>query len=74
MAINKKKNCTLQVTITKKEMEQLNTIVEAFHEEHVKCSKSDIISAALDLYVKALVANGLASKKVEEPQKEKRDA
>lgn len=74
MAINKEKNVSLQVTITKEEMEQLNTIVDSFHKEGVKCSKSDIISASLDLYIKCLVANDIASKEVEEPQKEKNDA
>lgn len=73
MAINKEKNCSLQVTITKERMEQLNAIVSVYHEEGIKCSKSDIIEASLDLYIKALVTNGFASK-VEEPQKEKEDA
>lgn len=73
MAINKEKNCSLQVTISKQQMEQLNAIVDAYNQEGVKCSKSDVIKASLDLYVKALVANGLASE-VEEPQKEKKDA
>lgn len=73
MAINKEKNCTLQVTISKERMEQLVAIVDAFKKEGVKCSKSNIIDASLYLYIKALVANGIASK-VEEPQEEKSDA
>ena len=73
MAINKNKNCSLQVTITKEEMEQIDTIVDAYRKEGVRCSRSDIIKASLDLYVKALVAHGIASE-VEEPQKEKKDA
>lgn len=74
MAINKEKNCSLQVTITKEEMEQIDTIVDAYRKEGVRCSRSDIIKASLDLYVKALVAHGIASVEVEEPQKEKKDA
>ena len=74
MAINKKKNCSLQVTITKEEMEQIDAIVDAYRKEGVRCSRSDVVKASLDLYIKALVANGLASVEVEEPQKEKKDA
>lgn len=75
MAINKKKNCSLQCTISRKRMEHLNAVVEAFNEKGVQCTKSDIVSAALDLYLKSLVAYGLsASEKAEEPHKEKKDA
>lgn len=74
MAINKKKNCVLQVTISKEEMEQIDAIVSAYHKEGIKCTRSDVIKASLDLYVKALVANGIASEEVEEPQEEKSDA
>lgn len=74
MAINKEKNCSLQVTIPKEKMEQLNAIVEAFNEEGVKCSKSNIIIASLDLYIKALVSNGLASENGRTKKKEKKDA
>lgn len=55
-------------------MEQIDTIVDAYRKEGVRCSRSDIIKASLDLYVKALVAHGIASVEVEEPQKEKKDA
>lgn len=73
MAINKEKNCSLQVTITKEEMEQIDAICDAYQKEGIKCTRSDVVKASLDLYIKALVANGLASE-VEEPQKEKKDA
>ena len=74
MAI-KSTNCSLQVTITKERMEQLQVIVDTYNDKGVKCTKSDIIDASLDLYIKALVASGLASnsEEVEEPQQEKKE-
>ena len=52
MAINKKKNCALQVTISKEEMEQIDAIVSAYRKEGIKCTRSDVIKSSLDLYVK----------------------
>lgn len=75
MAINKEKNCPLQVTISKSLMEQIDTIVQGFRQEGVKCTRSDVITASVNLYVKCIVANGIASKiEAEEPQGEKKDA
>ena len=75
MAISKK-NRLLQITLPKKDLEQLETIVKAFNEEGVKVTKSDIMLTALRGYVKLLVAHGLTHKqlKAEEPLGEKKDA
>ena len=75
MAIGKN-NRLLQITLPKQDLEQLNTIVEAFNAEGIKCTKSDIMVTAFRGYVKLLVANGLSDKqlKVAEPQGEKKDA
>ena len=71
------KNKSLQVTIPKKEYDQLETIVEAFNEEGVKCSKSDIVLTALQSYIKMLVMCGQANEQTKqegETPKEKKDA
>lgn len=73
MAIDKKKNCSLQITISHEEKEQLETIVKSYRKEGVKVSKSDIMRVALKGYVKILVAHGEALEE-EEPQKENKDA
>ena len=75
MAISKN-NRLLQITLPKKDLEQLNIVVEAFNEKGVKVTKSDIMLTALRGYVRLLVANGLSSKqlKAEEPLGEKKDA
>lgn len=74
MAINKEKNCSLQITISKEEKEQLETIVKAYNKEGVKVSKSDIMRVALKGYVKILVAHGEALEQAEEPHKGEKDA
>ena len=77
MAINKKKNCLLQVTLPKKDMKQLNTIVETMRAEGIKVSKSEIVLVALRGYIKHIVAYGLSleeAQEAEEPLGEKKDA
>lgn len=74
MAINKEKNRGIQITFPKEDFEHLETIVSSFNEEGVKCTKSDILLTAFRGYVKLLVANGLSNKKLEELEKEKKDA
>lgn len=56
-------------------MEQIDTIVQGFRKEGVKCTRSDVITASVNLYINCIVANGIASKvEAEEPQGEKKDA
>ena len=78
MAINKKKNVMIQVTFPKKDAEQLETLKNAFNNEGIKVSKSDILVKALREYIKMLVYCGAkankAEDKVEEPQGEKENA
>ena len=76
MAINKKKNKLIQITIPHEDASHLETIVEAFRQEGVKVTKSEILLASLRMYIKSLVQYSELSKKVkeEEPHKEKKDA
>ena len=77
MAINKKKNVTIQVTFPKEDAEHLQTMMKAFNEEGVKCTKSDILLQAFREYLRAIVISSKINKaqdKVEEPQGEKEDA
>ncbi|MBO7716307.1 MAG: hypothetical protein J6S85_22265 [Methanobrevibacter sp.] len=79
MAIDKTKNCSLQVTISKDIMEQLEIVVKTFREENVRISKSDIVESALKQYIKTLVYCGAQiinekAQKEEEPLGEKKDA
>lgn len=79
MAINKKKNVMLQITMPKETYKKLVVLKESFEKEKIKVTKSDILVFALENYLKTLVQFGLSEKqkakdKVEEPQKEKIDA
>lgn len=79
MAINKQKNCSLQVTISKEVNEQLELVVKTFREEGVRCSKSEIVESSLKQYIKVLLYCGAEIIKekhqdVEEPQGEEKDA
>lgn len=75
MAINKKKNVTIQVTFPKKDAKHLQTMMNAFNKDGVKCSKSDILLHAFREYLNAIIISSKISKhKVEEPQGEKQDA
>ena len=77
MAINKEKNVLIQVTFPKHDAEQLETLKNAYHNNGIKVSKSDILVQALREYIKMLVWSAQvkeAEDKVEEPQGEKQDA
>ena len=78
MAINKKKNVMIQVTFPKKDAEQLDVLQKAFVNNGIKLTKSDILLRAFRDYLRILVmANSQPkkqSKKVEEPQGDKKDA
>lgn len=74
MAINKKKNKLIQITFPHQEYERLEAVVDAFNKEGVKCSKSDILLASFQGYVKMLVANGLSKQELEELEKGEQDA
>lgn len=75
MAINKAKKKLIQISFPHKEAEQLDVIVNAFNESGVSVTKSDILLVAFRGYVDTLlIADKLSKKKVEEPQKENKDA
>ena len=75
MAINKKKKKLIQISIPHEDAEQLETLVQAFNDEGVKVTKSDILVASLRMYIKSLViCDQLSKSKEEEPHKEKKDA
>lgn len=74
MAINKEKNVTIQVTFPKEDAEQLEAVKEAFNNENIKVSKSDILVKSFREYLRMIVAIGLINEKQEANKEEKKDA
>ena len=76
--INKEKNVTLQVTFPKEDAEQLETMKVAYHNNGIKCTKSDILVQAFREYVNLIVLASAELKqrkeKAEEPKEETKDA
>ena len=73
MAINKDKNVLLQITMPKEDHEQLVKLQNAFNNNGIKVSKSEILVNAFRQYIKFLVACGL-SKEQEKAKEDKKDA
>lgn len=72
-----KNNRTLQITVSKEMLEQLDTLIDAFKKEGIIVSRSIIMVNAFDLYIKMLVMNSKVnelSTEEEEPQKENNNA
>lgn len=77
MAINKKKNVAVQVTFPKEDAENLKNLVQAYNENGIRCTKSDVLLKSFREYLRAILLSSKINKaqeKVEEPQGEKHDA
>lgn len=77
MAINKKKNVSVQVTFPKEDAENLKNLVQAYNENGIRCTKSDVLLKSFQEYLRAILLSSKINKaqeKVEEPQGEKHDA
>ena len=83
MAINKAKNVMIQVTFPKEDASNLNNLVEAFSQNGIKTSKSEILLQSFRDYLKILLWSGNQKKtskaknkedKVEEPHGGNQDA
>ena len=77
MAINKKKNVSVQVTFPKEDAENLKNLVQVYNENGIRCTKSDVLLQSFREYLKAILLSSKINKaqeKVEEPQGEKQDA
>ena len=77
MAINKKKNVAVQVTFPKEDAENLKNLVQAYNENGIRTTKSDILLQSFREYLRAILLSSKidkAQEKVEEPQGEKHDA
>ena len=74
MAINKEKNVMIQVTFPKEDAEQLETLKNAFNNEGIKVSKSDILVHALREYIKAIVYCSKANNAEEQVKGDKENA
>ena len=78
MAINKEKNVSIQITLSKEDAEKLNNLVDAFNKNNIKVTKSSVIAHAVNEYIKTLVAVSMADLKQEEKQskakEDKKDA
>lgn len=81
MAINKSKNKLIQFTLPNYLADNLQALVNAFNDEGVKVTKSQIVSVALGEYITRVLAIGEMTQKKqkakseeEEPHGEKKDA
>lgn len=77
MAINKKKNVSVQVTFPKDDATNLENLVQAYNENGIRCTKSDVLLKSFREYLRAILLSSKINKaqeKVEEPQGEKQDA
>lgn len=77
MAINKKKNVSVQVTFPKDDAKNLENLVKAYNENGIRCTKSDVLLKSFQEYLRAILLSSKINKaqeKVEEPQGEKQDA
>lgn len=78
MAVSKS-NCILQITISKAQLEQLDTIVETYNKEfkrqgsNQRCTRSIIMSTALNGYIRDMIRFNQYLNKEVELQKEKKD-
>lgn len=68
MAINKEKNVSVQITLSKEDAQKLDTLVDAFNKNNIKSTRSSCIAHALNEYIKILVATSLADLKSQEKQ------
>ena len=77
MAINKEKNVSVQVTFPKDDATNLENLVQAYNENGIRCTKSDVLLKSFREYLRAILLSSKINKaqeKVEEPQGEKQDA
>lgn len=77
MAINKKKNVLVQITMPKEDFENLKQLDKSFNDHGMKSTKSDILVQAFREYLRRILIAGQninKQKKAEEPQEEKKDA
>lgn len=77
MAINKEKNVSVQVTFPKEDATNLENLVQAYNENGIRCTKSDVLLKSFREYLRAILLSSKINKaqeKVEEPQGEKQDA
>ena len=74
MAINKDRNVCIQITFPKKDAEQLEVLKNAFNDEGIKVSKSDILIKAFREYLKMIVAVGSTEQTNEAKEEKENDA
>lgn len=68
MAINKEKNVTIQITLSKEDAEQLDNLVVAYQKNKIKATRSSVIAHAVNEHIKMLVACSMAKLKGQEKQ------
>ena len=80
MAINKKENVLIQITLPKEDVQQLDNLIVAYKKNKIKTTRSEILLISFRDYLRRLVMIGQslekkkAKKKVEKPQGDKKDA
>ena len=68
MAINKEKNVSIQITISKEDCEQLDNLVVAYQKNNIPATRSSVIAHAVKEHIKMLVACSMSKLKAQEKQ------
>lgn len=68
MAINKERNVSIQITLSKDDANQLDNLVVAYQKNNIPATRSSVIAHAVNEHIKMLVACSMAKLKGQEKQ------
>lgn len=68
MAINKEKNVSIQITLSKEDADQLDNLVVAYQKNNIPATRSSVIAHAVNEHIKMLVACSMSKLKAQEKQ------
>lgn len=71
MAINKEKNVSIQITLSKEDADQLDNLVVAYQKNNIPATRSSVIAHAVNEHIKMLVACSMTKLKAQEKQSNK---
>ena len=66
MSINKEKNVSIQITLSKEDANQLDNLVVAYQKNNIPATRSSVIAHAVNEHIKMLVACSMAKLKGQE--------
>ena len=71
MAINKEKNMSIQITLSKEDVNQLDNLVVAYQKNNIPATRSSVIAHAVKEHIKMLVSCAMGKLKAQEKQSRK---